>query len=85
MFYAIIPSKPPVFAVQPNFPDLQRAEHADLLAKLERHFMSPIALVSWDQDGQFLCYGTPCSEEDASSDDLIWRRLDLPAESEIPF
>lgn len=63
----------------------EHAEHADLLAKLERHFMSPIALVSWDQEGQFRCYGAPCSEEDASSDDLIWRRLDLPAEPEIPF
>ena len=84
MFYAILPESPPVFAVQPNEPlDAQSA--AALIERLERHFMHAIAIVAWDQAGQFKSYGYPVSEEAATSEDLQWREFELPPEEEVPF
>jgi hypothetical protein len=84
MFYTILPESPPVFAVQPNeTPDAQSA--AELIGRLERHFMHAIAIVTWDKDGKYQSYGYPVSEEIASSEDLQWREFELPPEEEVPF
>lgn len=84
MFYAIVPESPPVFAVQPDG-QLDAQAAAALIERLERHFMHAIAIVSWNEAGQFQGYGYPLSEEAASSEDLQWRDFQLPAEPDVPF
>lgn len=84
MFYTILPETPPVFAVQPDGAlDAQSA--AALIDRLERHFQHAIAIVTWNQAGQFQGYGHPVSEGAASDEDLQWREFELPAEPDIPF
>ena len=85
MFYAILPSTPAIFAVQPDSPDLSDVGSAELLAKLERHFMLPVALVTWNDSGTFRCFGHSIDEEAVTSEDLVWREFALPTESDLPF
>jgi hypothetical protein len=85
MFFTIIPESPPVFAVQPNDALITAQSAAELIERLERHFMSPIVLVCWDQSGQFQRYGYPASEEAVTSEDIQWREFELPPEPEVPF
>ena len=85
MFYAIIPHTPATFAVQPNDPQLDAALAAELIGRLEKHFMHPISIVAWDSAGKFVRYGCPISEEVVTDEDLLWREFELPADPEIPF
>jgi hypothetical protein len=85
MFYTIIPETPPVFAVQPNDPTLNAFSAGELIGRLQKHFMSRIVLVSWDQAGQFKSYGHSLPESVLTDEDLQWREFELPAEPEIPF
>lgn len=85
MFYTILPTTPPTFAVQPDSPDLSDVHSAELLAKLERHFMLPVALVSWGESGAFRRFGHNIDEEAVTSEDLVWREFALPTESDLPF
>jgi hypothetical protein len=85
MFNAIIPTTPPVVAVQvPIWPGSDE-ERAELLFKLERFFMIPVILVNWDQAGQFRCAGHECRESLLTDEDLTWREFEMPSEPEIPF
>lgn len=85
MFYAILPEQPPVFAVQPNDPNLNASTASELIGRLEHHFMHAIVLVSWDQEGKFKSYGYPASETALTDEDLQWREFELPAEPDLPF
>mgnify|MGYP000415417229 FL=1 len=85
MFYTIIPTAPPTFTVQPDQAHLSDSAAAELVRALEKHFMSPVALVSWDAAGQFRTHGAPVSEELATDEDLVWREFELPGEPEVPF
>lgn len=85
MFYAIIPDTPATFAVQPNDPQLNAAHAAELIGRLEKHFMHPISIVAWDAAGTFIRYGCPVSEETVTDEDLLWREFELPVEPDVPF
>lgn len=85
MFYAIIPTAPPMFAVQPDGPLQPGAAAAELLGKLERHFMLPVVLVSWNGMAAFESYGPDIPEGLVTAEDLVWRKFELPVEPEIPF
>lgn len=85
MFYTIIPIVPPTFAVQPESPELSAPDAAELVRALEQHFMSPVALVSWDAAGRFRTFGAPLIEELALDENLVWREFELPTEPEVPF
>jgi hypothetical protein len=85
MFYTIVPTTPSMFAVQPDSPDLSDAESAELLSKLERHFMLAVVLVSWNAAGTFNSYGSQIAEDLVTDEDLVWREFELPGEPEIPF
>jgi len=85
MFYTVIPTAPPMFAVQPNSPAISSVDAKELLEKLERHFMVAVALVSWDEAGQFRAIGHPCPEILITDEDLTWREFELPDEDEVPF
>ncbi len=86
MYYAILPTTPPTFVVQPNPGPLSEPQRDELLAALRLHFMMPVALVYWDRNGNFVLYGPPCSEEQAASDKLTWREFELAAkDDELPF
>ncbi len=52
---------------------------------LERHFMLPVALVSWDEAGVFWHRGEPIAEDLVTDEDLVWREFDLPAQADVPF
>lgn len=84
MFYTILPESPPVFAVQPDN-TLDARSAAELIERLERHFMHAIAIVIWNQAGEFVQYGYPVSEDTAASEDLQWREFQLPDEPDLPF
>lgn len=84
MFYAILRESPPVFAVQPN-EQLYVQSASALIERLERHFLHAIAIVAWDQVGQFESCGYPVTEEAATDEDLQWREFELPAEPDVPF
>lgn len=85
MFNAIIPLSEPIVAVQVDADQLAGAAGAELLERLEVHFMRPVVLVAWDKDSRLARLGYPCPEEMLISDDLEWRRFELPPEPEIPF
>lgn len=86
MFYAILPTAPAVFLVQPDATEITDAERAALLSDLGRHFMSAVALIWWDWGGQFHTAGHPCTAEQASDEALTWREFSLPTKSdELPF
>lgn len=85
MFYAIIPDTPATFAVQPDDPQLNAAQAAELIGRLEKHFMHPISIVAWDRAGKFVRYGRPVSEEIVANEDLLWREFELPPEAGLPF
>lgn len=85
MFFAIVPTVPPTFAVQPNSAELSDTDLAQLLRDLERHFMSPVVLVSWDAAGGFRNFGPPIKEDQVINEDLVWREFELLGEPEIPF
>ena len=85
MFYSILPTRPPTFAVQPDSPDLSDARSVELLARLEQHFMMPVVLISWDATGKFRRHGPAIAEELVCDEDLIWREFSLPVESDVPF
>ena len=84
MFYTILPESPPVFAVQPDEP-LDPQSAGELIERLERHFMHAIAIVTWNQGGEFQTYGYPVSEDAATNEELQWRPFELPPEPELPF
>lgn len=85
MFYAILKESPFVFAVQPNDPQLGAQAAAELIDRLEKHFQHPIAIVAWTPAGEFIRHGFPASEEAVTSEDLVWREFELPAEPDVPF
>lgn len=86
MFYAIQPTSPAVFLIQPDSAETSDAKRTALLLDLSRYFMSAVALVWWDATGQFATGGHPCTEAQASSDMLTWRKFMLPATTEeLPF
>ena len=85
MFYAIVKASPCVFAVQPNDPLLDARAAAELTDRLENHFGHPISIVAWNQAGEFVRYGFPMDEEAVTSEDLVWREFELPAEPDVPF
>lgn len=85
MFYTIVPTTPPTFAVQPDAPQLSDAESAELLQKLEDHFMLAVVLVSWDAEGTFNSHGRQIAEDLVTGEDLVWREFGLPSEAGIPF
>lgn len=85
MFYAILPTTPPIFAVQPDALHLPGEKAEELLPMLERHFMLPVALVSWDEAGVFWHRGEPIAEDLVTDEDLVWREFDLPAQADVPF
>lgn len=85
MFNAVVPSDPPLIAVQAEPWQLEGNQGAELLAKLEAFFMRPVVLVAWDQDSKFHSRGAACPEYLLTDEDLQWRQFDLPAEPEIPF
>ncbi len=86
MYYAIAPTTPPTFVVQPNPGPLSEPQREELLAALRLHFMMPVALVYWDGDGNFASHGHPCGEEQAASEKLTWREFELAArDEELPF
>lgn len=69
-------------------PDEFNGPQADaLLSRLEKYFMGQIAMVTpdWEADLGFRTRGLSCPVEVATSADLVWRDLELPAEEEIPF
>ena len=85
MFSAIVPTNPPLIAVQAESWQLEGEQVDYLLRKLNAFFMRPITLVAWDQDSKFVSYGVPCSEHLLTDEDLQWRQFELPPEPEIPF
>lgn len=85
MFNAIIPLPQPIVAVQVDAAQLAGGAGADLLARLQIHFMRPVAMVAWDQNSKFFSLGFPCPEEAVIDEDLHWREFELPAEAELPF
>lgn len=85
MFYTIVPTTPSTFAVQPDPQQLTDVESTELLGRLERHFVMPVVLVSWDAAGTFKRYGPPITEDSVTGEDLVWREFKLPAEPEMPF
>jgi hypothetical protein len=85
MFNAIIPMAQPIVAVQVEADQLAGPAAAELLARLEIHFMRPVVLVAWDEHGHCQMLGYPCTEDALTSDDLEWRQFDLPPEPEVPF
>lgn len=85
MFYAVLPTSPPSFAVQPDSLQLTDAEVATMLRKLELHFMLTVVLVSWDATGAFKSYGSQISEDLVTGEDLVWRAFELPPDPEVPF
>jgi hypothetical protein len=85
MFNAIIPLAQPIVAVQVDANAIAGPAGAELLARLEIHFMRPVVLVAWDEQSRCLKLGYPCPEEMLTDDDLDWRQFELPAEAEIPF
>lgn len=85
MFYAIIPESPPVFIVQPDEENISIAQAAELIERLEAHFLHAISIVRWDHEGKFKSFGFQVSEQTAANEDLEWREFELPALPEIPF
>jgi len=85
MFYTVIPTTPPMFAVQPDSSRLSDVDAAELLLKLERHFMLTVVLVSWDEAGVFKSSGPAITEDQVTGEDLVWREFELPSEPEMPF
>jgi len=85
MYNAIIPLAEPIVAVQVDAAQLVGSAGAELLARLEIHFMRPVVLVAWDEAARFLSLGYPCPEDALTDEDLEWRQFDLPPEPEIPF
>jgi hypothetical protein len=85
MFNAIIPLAQPIVAVQVDAVQLTGPAGADLLARLEIHFMRPVVLVAWDEAARFMSLGYPCPEDAVTSDDLEWRQFELPPDPEVPF
>lgn len=85
MFNAIIPLAQPIVAVQVDAARLEGTAGAELLARLQIHFMRPVALVAWDADAHFVSLGFPCPEEAVTSEDIEWRQFELPPDPEIPF
>lgn len=85
MFNAIIPLAEPIVAVQVDAAQLEGAAGAELLERLQIHFMRTVVLVAWDADARFVSLGYPCPEDMLTNDDLEWREFDLPPEPEIPF
>ncbi|MDQ1831952.1 hypothetical protein [Massilia scottii] len=86
MFYAILPTSPAVFLVQPDSDDMDDAERTALLADLSFHFMSKVALTWWDEDGKFFTCGYPCTGTQALDEALTWREFALRVKnSELPF
>ena len=85
MFYTIIPTVPPAFAVQPESTELSDFDAADLLHRLEQHFMSIVVLVSWNATGSFNRFGPPIDERLVIDEELVWREFELPGEPEVPF
>lgn len=67
--------------------DFDGPDSADLLTKLERHFMQPVAMITpdWEADVGVRARGLQCPVEILASGDLVWRDLTLPPEEEIPF
>lgn len=85
MFYTILPLSPPVFAVQPDEPNLSTYAAGELIGRLQRHFQHSIALVSWDAEGKYVCLGFPVDEDVTTAETLDWREFELPEEPEVPF
>jgi len=85
MFNAIIPLAQPIVAVQVEAEQVAGSAAAELLDRLEIHFMRPVVLVAWDEQARCIKLGHPCPEEMLTSEDLEWRQFELPVESEIPF
>lgn len=85
MFYTIIPTVPPSFAVQVDAAQMAAPACSELHARLERHFMTRTVLVSWDYAGRFLMHGHLQSEAMVTDDGLVWRAFELPGEPELPF
>lgn len=85
MFNAIVPTNPPLIAVQAEPSQLEGDKGAELLGKLEAFFMRPVALVAWDENSKFFSRGAPCPEQMLTDEDLQWRQFELPPEPEIPF
>lgn len=85
MFNAVIPLDPPIFAVHVDPAELQDGAGAEMLRKAEAYFMSPVVLVAWDRDARFFSLGAPCPPEMLLSEDLHWRRFELPQEPDLPF
>jgi hypothetical protein len=59
----------------------------ELLAKLDRHFMQKVALITpdWEAPTGIRARGLPCPLEILASADLVWRALELPVELDVPF
>ena len=85
MFYAILPTTPPVFAVQPDALQMAEPHCGELLIKLQLHFMHEVVLVHWGEDGECHRIGKDVSEDILLDEDLVWREFDLMPEPEIPF
>ena len=85
MFYAILPTTPPVFAVQPDPLQMTEPACSELLAKLKQHFMHEIVMVCWAADGEFLRAGKEIPENALLDEDLVWREFELQGEPDLPF
>jgi hypothetical protein len=85
MFYAVIKSEPPIIAVQLGSWPPDEVSRKEMLMRLERHFMVPVRMVNWDESGEFRSFGSTCPEDMLTDEDMTWRKLDLPAEPEVPF
>jgi hypothetical protein len=85
VFNAIITLAQPIIAVQVDAAQMAEPAASELLVKLETYFMRPVVLVAWDENSHFMSRGFPCTEEMLISDDLEWRKFELPPEPEIPF
>jgi hypothetical protein len=59
----------------------------DLLAKLDQHFMQPVAMITpdWEASTGIRAQGLACPIEMLAAADVVWRELVLPSEAEIPF